>query len=79
MKVIRLIDKSSWDFILYGTDTGLVLNVIYCNSFVDTTRSFKVSDKEKNYDHNEFKKLAEDIRQNYQAYKIREIVPVVTK
>lgn len=78
MKVLEKKMKSNWDFILYRTDECYVLNVTFCNSFVDVTRSFKITDEDAKLDFDGMKQLAENIRQNQESYKDREITPVVT-
>lgn len=68
----ELID-SPWDFTLYE-DNGLkILEVVYCNSFVDFSRKFKLQGEELDYDFEQLKALAEDIRKNYDNYKDREV------
>ncbi|MBW7675323.1 hypothetical protein [Chryseobacterium chendengshani] len=68
----ELID-SPWDFTLYEENNLKFLEVIYCNSFVDFSREFKLEKDELNYNFEELKKLAEDIRNDYEKYKNREI------
>lgn len=68
----ELID-SPWNFTLYEENDMKFLEVVYCNSFVNFTREFKLQGDELNYDFEELKTLAEDIRKNYEKYKAREI------
>lgn len=77
MKAIREVCESEWDFILYETDQGFVLNVEYANGIVDFSRSFRVSEEEANQGIESLKQLSERIRNNYESYKDREITPVV--
>lgn len=70
----ELID-SPWDFTLYEENDMKFLEVVYCNSFVDFIREFKLEGDELNYDFDGLKVLAEDIRKNYEKYKDREIKP----
>lgn len=70
----ELID-SPWDFTLYEENDMKFLEVVYCNSFVDFTREFKLEGDELNYDFDGLKVLAEDIRKNYEKYKDREVKP----
>ena len=70
---------SPWDFILYQTDEGYVINVEYSNSAVDFSRSFKLSEAEANLSFEELKQLSGKIREDYESYKNREITPAVTK
>lgn len=68
----ELID-SPWDFTLYEENGTKILEVVYCNSFVDFSREFRLEKEELNYSFEELKKLAEDIRKNHEKYKDREI------
>ena len=77
MKALEILMKSNWDFILYKTNEGLVLNVTTCNSFVDVTRSYMLTNEESNLDFEGVKQLAEEIRKNHESHKDRE-VPLVT-
>jgi len=65
---------SPWDFTLYEENGMKILEVVYCNSFVDFSREFKLQGDELNYDFEQLKVFAEDIRKNYDNYKEREIV-----
>lgn len=78
MKVLKEIYDSPWDFILYQTDEGYVINVEYSNSAVDFSRSFKLSEAEANLDFDELKQLSDRIRKDYESFKDREIIPSVT-
>ena len=65
---------SPWDFTLYEESGNKILEVVYCNSYFDFSREFKLKDEELSYDFEELKVLAEDIRNNYEKYKDREII-----
>lgn len=78
MKVLEKIAKNNWDFILYKTDGGFVMNVVFHSSAVDYSRSFKLSSEEASQDIEDLKQLSEQIRKNYESFKDREIIPVVT-
>ena len=65
--------KHQWDFILYETNGVKTLDVAFYKSYFDFTREFKLQGDELNCDFEELKKLAEDIRNNYEKYKDREI------
>ena len=65
--------KHQWDFILFEENGKKILDVIFYNSFVDTSKKFKLQGDELDYDFEQLKVLAEDIRQNYDNYKDREI------
>ena len=68
----ELID-SPWDFTLYEENGMNILEVVYCNSFVDFSRKFKIQGEEVDYDFEQLKVLAEEIRNDYEKYKDREI------
>ena len=68
----ELID-SPWDFTLYEKNGIKIIEVVYCNSFFDFSRDFKLQGDELNYDFEQLKVLAEDIRNNYENYKDRQI------
>ena len=65
--------NNPWDFILYEENGKKIIDVDYCNSFVDYTRKFILQGEELNCDFEQLKELAEDIRKNYDKYKDREI------
>lgn len=64
---------SPWDFTLYEENNKKILDVVYCNSFVDYSRKFVLKGEELDYDFEQIKALAEDIRNNYDNYKDREV------
>ncbi len=72
MKIIKELAKNNWDFILYLTETGLVLNVVFHGSMIDFSRNFLLNEEEANYKFEELKQLANSIRNNYENYKQRE-------
>lgn len=65
--------KHQWDFILYENDGVKTFDIAFYKSYFDFTREFKLQGEELNYDFEQLKKLAEDIRDNYEKYKDREI------
>lgn len=67
--------KHNWDFILYEEDGKKIFRVVFYQSFTDTSREFRLIGEELNYNFEELKELAEDIRNNYENYKDREIKP----
>lgn len=77
MKVIRKVAKSNWDFILYETDQGYVLNVVFPSGIVDYSRSFRITEKEAKFNIDQLKELAQCIRDSYGCYKSQEIKPTV--
>ena len=79
MKILEEVAKHNWDFILYKTDEGFVMNVVFYASAVDFSRSFKLSEKEARQGIEDLKQLSEKIRKDYKSFEDREITPVVTK
>lgn len=77
MKVLDKIAKNNWDFILFKTDEGFVMNVVFHSSAVDFSRSFRVSEEEASQDIEGLKQFSEQIRKDYESFKDREITPVV--
>lgn len=69
------LQKNNWDFILYDVDGKKILSVVFYNSFIDISKSFILNIKEENYSFEELKILAEEIRNNYEIFKDREIIP----
>ena len=68
----ELID-SPWNFTLYEENGKKIIDVDFFNSFVDTSKKFILNSEESNYDFEQLKALAEDIRNNYENYKDRQI------
>ena len=66
--------KHNWNFTLYENNGNKIFKVVFYNSFVDTSKKFKLQGEELDYDFEQLKVLAEDIRKNYEIYKTREIV-----
>ncbi|NLB64792.1 MAG: hypothetical protein GX801_11945 [Fibrobacter sp.] len=77
MKVIEKKAKNNWDFILFKTDECFALNVVFHSSATDYSRSFRLNSDEASLDFEGLKKLSEQIRNNYELYKNREITPTV--
>ena len=65
--------KHTWDFIVYEENGNMLISVIFHQSYTDTSRIFRLSVGEHHYDLEQFKILAEEIRNNYQKYKDREV------
>jgi hypothetical protein len=63
-----------WNFILYEENGIKIIDVDFFNSFVDISKKFKLQGGEVEYDFDQLKALAEDIRNNYETYKDREIL-----
>ena len=65
--------KHQWNFILYEENEKKIFDVVFYNSFVDTSKKFKLQGEELDYDFEQLKVLAEEIRKNYDKYKDREV------
>lgn len=66
--------KNNWDFTVYQYKDKETISVVFHNSFVDISKVFLLTDTEKKFNFDELKALAENIRNNYEAYKNREII-----
>ena len=78
MNMIKKIMKNNWDFTLYQVNEELVFTVVFHSSRIDFSRSFQLVENEKNFDFEGLKKLSEQIRNNYEVFKDREIIPAIT-
>lgn len=67
--------RNNWDFTLYEVDEKKIISVVFYNSYVDISKSFVLNKEEELYNFEELKKLSENIRNNYEAFKDREIIP----
>lgn len=76
--MIKLITKNNWDFTLYEVGEDYIITVVFFNSIVDFSRSFKLTKNEKLYNLDKLKELSQLIRNNYENYKEREIIPVIS-
>ncbi len=74
----KLLVKNNWDFTLYEVEENYIISVVFFNSMVDFSRSFKLTTTEKSFNLNQLKELSELIRNNYENYKEREIIPPIT-
>lgn len=72
---MRELYKNNWDFTLYEVNDKKIISVVFHASFVDTSKSFQLNEDEEVYNFDELKKLAENIRNNYELYKDREVIP----
>lgn len=75
--IIKELMKRNWDFILFETNQGYILNVVFPMGISDFSRSFRLTDQEANQSFEEVKALSEEIRENYQKFKSREIIPSI--
>ncbi|MDR6969177.1 hypothetical protein J2X31_003204 [Flavobacterium arsenatis] len=71
------LEKNNWDFILYQYGEKKVISVVFHNSFVDVSKSFILENNEENYDFQQLKELAEKIRNNYESFTNRELIPSI--
>ena len=69
----KILLKHNWNFTLYEENKDKIFKVVFYNSFVDTSKKFKLQGEELDYDFEQLKALAEDIRKNYDNYKDREV------
>lgn len=76
--MIKLVAKSNWDFTLYEVGESYIISVVFFNSMVDFSRSFKLTKTEKLFNLDQLKELSELIRNNYENYKEREVIPSIT-
>jgi predicted transcriptional regulator len=77
--MIKEIKKNNWDFTLYEVGKEFIISVVFFNSMIDFSRSFKLTDNEKVFQFEQLKELSENIRNNYDVYEEREIIPAITK
>ncbi len=77
--MIKAITKNNWDFTLYEVGQDYVFSVVFFNSMVDFSRSFKLNENEKTFNFEQLKELSELSRNDYDSYKEREIIPAITK
>ncbi|WP_299181020.1 hypothetical protein [uncultured Chryseobacterium sp.] len=75
--IIKKLFEQKWDFTLYQIDDKKIIEVVFHNSFVDTSKSFILNGEEQDYDFEQLKKLSENIRNNYESFKDREINPSI--
>lgn len=75
--MIKLVTKSNWDFTLYEVGESYIISVVFFNSMVDFSRSFKLTKTEKLFNLDQLKELSELIRNNYENYKEREVIPSI--
>ena len=73
----KVLEKNNWDFTLYQIDEKKIISVVFHNSYVDISRSFLLKEIEENYNFEQLKLLSEKIRNNYESFKDREVIPSV--
>jgi hypothetical protein len=74
----KLIAKIDWDFTLYEVNQNYFISVVFFNSMVDFSRSFKLTKNERLYNLDQLKELSDLIRNNYNNFKEREIIPAIS-
>lgn len=62
-----------WNFILYEENGRKIIDVDFFNSYVVYSRKFELKGDEPDYDFEQLKALAEDIRNNYKITKTRKL------
>jgi hypothetical protein len=77
MDSIKIKAKNNWDFTLYQVNQEEILSVVFFNSMFDFSRSFKLNEIERNFDFEKLKELSEKIRNNYDLFKDREVIPAI--
>jgi plasmid replication initiation protein len=75
--MIKELYSRNWDFTLYQKADDYVISVVFFG-LVDFHRSFYLNTNEFNENYEELKNLSEQIRNNYDNYKIREVTPAIT-
>ena len=78
MDTIKIKAKHNWDFTLYQIIDEEVISIVFFNSMIDYSRSFKLTEQEKTFDLEKLKELSELIRNNYENFKDREVIPAIT-
>ncbi|MEY8780035.1 hypothetical protein AB9K32_06380 [Allomuricauda sp. XS_ASV26] len=76
-KVLEELAKHPWDFIVFKTDKGFVMNVVFHASAMDYSRSFRLDENEARQGMEELKQLSKRIRKDYNSFKNREVTLVV--
>jgi hypothetical protein len=76
--MIKELYSRNWDFTLYQANDRIVITVAFFG-FVDSFKSFFLQPEEFTTDFESLKNLSENIRNNYEAYKHREITPAITR
>jgi hypothetical protein len=77
MDSIKIKAKNNWDFTLYQVNQEEIISVVFFNSMFDFSRSFKLNEIERNFDFEKLKELSEQIRNNYDLFKDREVIPAI--
>lgn len=75
---MKEIAKHNWYFTLYQEKEDYIISVVFFNSMVDFSRSFILTEAEKKFNFKQLKTLSENIRNNYNSYIDREVVPTIS-
>lgn len=67
------IAKRNWDFVLYEDHGQTIIEVAFFDKPIDYTRKFHLMKEEFTNDISKLSKLSEKIRNDYDAFKNREI------
>ena len=76
MDNLKQLDSKVWDFTLYEVDGKRIITVTFYG-LVDFPRSFYLRESEYPYNHDELVQFAENIRNNYDHFKERELIPAI--
>ncbi len=76
MSNIHRIYQKNWSFEVYDVNKELVITVIFFG-VIDYYRSFYLESNEITKNLDDLESLAENIRNNYNLYKHREIIPAI--
>ena len=75
--MVKELYSRNWDFTLYQMEDNYVISVVFFG-MVDFHRSFYLHTNEFDENYEQLKNLSEQIRNNYDDYKIREVIPAIT-
>ncbi|MFN8353083.1 MAG: hypothetical protein U0Y10_01440 [Spirosomataceae bacterium] len=76
--MVKELFSKNWDFTLYQVNDRLVISVVFFG-LVDFYRSFRLLENDlRNDDYELLYNLSKEIRNNYDNYKYREIIPAIT-
>jgi hypothetical protein len=78
MENLKELDNKNWDFTLYEAGTKRIFTVMFYG-LVDYPRSFYLRETEYLFSHDELIHFAEEIRNNYERFKDRELIPAILK
>ncbi|WP_435237820.1 hypothetical protein ACR30L_09800 [Psychromonas sp. PT13] len=67
----KKICSKRWVYTLYNVDGEYILSVVFCNSYVDFSRAFKISSSD--ISDKALMKLTADIIENHELYKKFEV------